>query len=162
MRALGLMSGTSMDGVDAAVLDTDGERIEAFGPSAFAPYEPEDRALLRGALGRWPGEAGVDAVEARVRATHAAAVAGFGGVEVVGFHGQTLAHAPRGRGTHQAGRGDLLAEEAGVPVVRTSAPPMWRAAARARRWRRSFISPARGGWGRRSRSPSSTSGASGT
>ena len=52
-----------------------------------------------------------------MRAAHAAAVAGFGGVEVVGFHGQTLAHEPRGRGTHQAGRGDLLAREVGVPVV---------------------------------------------
>ncbi|HRO11348.1 anhydro-N-acetylmuramic acid kinase [Amaricoccus sp.] len=117
MRALGLMSGTSMDGVDAAVVETDGETIAAFGPTAFAPYAPEDRALLRAALGRWPGEPGLDAVEARVRAAHAAAVRRFAGVEIVGFHGQTLAHEPRGRGTHQVGRGDLLARETGVPVV---------------------------------------------
>ena len=117
MRALGLMSGTSMDGVDAAVLETDGEEIGAFGPSAFAPYPAADRALLREALGKWPGEPGLDAVEARVRAAHAAIVARFEGVGVIGFHGQTLAHAPRGRGTHQIGRGDLLARAAGVPVV---------------------------------------------
>ncbi len=60
---------------------------------------------------------GLDAVEARVRATHAAAVAAFEGLEIVGFHGQTLAHDPRGRGTHQVGRGDRLACEVGVPVV---------------------------------------------
>ena len=117
MRALGLMSGTSMDGVDAAVLETDGEKIGAFGPSAFAPYPGADRALLREGLGKWPGEPGLDAVEARVRAAHAALVARFEGVEVIGFHGQTLAHEPRGRGTHQIGRGDLLAQAAGVPVV---------------------------------------------
>ena len=52
-----------------------------------------------------------------MRAAHAAVAARFGGVEVVGFHGQTLAHEPRGRGTHQVGRGDWLAREVGVPVV---------------------------------------------
>jgi anhydro-N-acetylmuramic acid kinase len=117
MRALGLMSGTSMDGVDAAVLETDGETIQAFGASAFAPYEAEDRELFRGSLGRWPGEPGIETVEARVRLVHAAAVAGFFDLEVIGFHGQTLAHDPRGRGTHQVGRGDWLARDVGVPVV---------------------------------------------
>ncbi len=117
MRALGLMSGTSMDGVDAAVLETDGETIEGFGPSAFRAYAPAEREVLRAGLGRWPGEDGVEAVEAVVDAAHAEAVKGFQGVAVVGFHGQTLAHDPKGRGTHQAGRGDRLAREVGVPVV---------------------------------------------
>ncbi|MFO1105862.1 MAG: anhydro-N-acetylmuramic acid kinase [Amaricoccus sp.] len=117
MRALGLMSGTSMDGVDAAVIETDGVTIEGFGPSGFHPYAPEERALLRGALGRWPGEDGLEPVESLVRRSHAAAVAGFAGIALVGFHGQTLAHEPHGRGTHQIGRGDLLARETGLPTV---------------------------------------------
>lgn len=117
MRALGLMSGTSMDGVDAAVLETDGETVTSFGPSAFRPYGTADREVLRAALGCWPGAPGLDVVETRVRAAHAAAVAGFDGLELVGFHGQTLAHEPKGRGTHQIGRGDLLAAETGLPVV---------------------------------------------
>jgi anhydro-N-acetylmuramic acid kinase len=117
MRALGLMSGTSMDGIDASVVETDGEVIGAFGPVRFVPYDEHDRALIRARLGAWPDEPGLDGVEARLRAVHAAAVDGFAGVEVVGFHGQTLAHEPRGRGTHQVGRGDLLAADCGRTVV---------------------------------------------
>jgi anhydro-N-acetylmuramic acid kinase len=117
MRALGLMSGTSMDGVDAAVLETDGETIAAFGPSAFRPYRPDERELLRGGLGRWPEDPGLALLETAVRAAHVEAVAGFSGVDVVGFHGQTLAHEPRGRGTHQIGRGDRLARDTGLPIV---------------------------------------------
>jgi anhydro-N-acetylmuramic acid kinase len=106
-----------MDGVDAAVLETDGDSIGAFGPSAFRAYASADRAVLRGALGCWPGDDGLDALEAMVRGAHAELVAGFNGVDVVGFHGQTLAHEPRGRGTHQIGRGDWLARDCGLPVV---------------------------------------------
>lgn len=116
MLALGMMSGTSLDGVDAAMIDTDGEAIAGFGRSAFRAYGPEERDLLRAALGRWPEALGPE-VEPLVRQAHAGLAAGFPQAEVVGFHGQTLAHDPAGRGTHQAGRGDLLARDIGRPVV---------------------------------------------
>src|SRR6478735_6048599 len=85
MRALGMMSGTSMDGVDAAVLETDGETIAAFGPSAFVPYAPPERAILRAGLGKWPWDGGLEPVEALVRERHATAAAGFAGLEAIGF-----------------------------------------------------------------------------
>ncbi len=114
---LGMMSGTSFDGVDAAVLETDGERIAGFGASAFRAYTPEERAVLRAAMGRWPGETGVEAAAEIIETAHAQVMAQFEGVALAGFHGQTLAHDPGGRGTHQAGSGAVLALVAGVPVV---------------------------------------------
>jgi anhydro-N-acetylmuramic acid kinase len=116
-RALGLMSGTSLDGVDAAMIDTDGEQIFGFGPTAFRPYSATDRETLTAALGLWPGEAGVDAVAELVETAHAEVMARFSGMEIAGFHGQTLAHDPAGRRTHQAGSGAVLAMVAGIPVV---------------------------------------------
>lgn len=115
--ALGTMSGTSLDGVDAAMLLTDGERILDFGPSAFRPYTPAEQAIIRSALGRWPGEDGVAEAAAVVETAHAELLSRFSGAELVGFHGQTLAHEPQGRGTHQAGDGALLARALDLPVV---------------------------------------------
>ena len=114
--ALGAMSGTSLDGVDAAMLRTDGMRIFEFGPSGYRPYQAQHRAVLRAALGRWQGEDCGPAL-AVVQRAHADLLARFEGAELVGFHGQTLAHDPRGRGTHQLGCGDALAGALGLPVV---------------------------------------------
>ncbi len=115
--ALGAMSGTSLDGVDAAMLRTDGVTITEFGPDAYRPYTEAERAVIRAAFGRWPGEAGVQAAAELVENAHTEVLARFTGVDLVGFHGQTLAHDPRGRGTHQAGNGAVLAEVLGLPVV---------------------------------------------
>ncbi|MEB8386355.1 anhydro-N-acetylmuramic acid kinase [Rhodobacteraceae bacterium KMM 6894] len=114
--ALGAMSGTSLDGVDAALIDTDGHRIYGFGASQYRAYTPDERAVLSAALGRWPGDDLAAAEEVVLRA-HIEALGAVDGADVVGFHGQTLAHDPHNRGTHQIGDGAALAEALGLPVV---------------------------------------------
>ena len=116
VRALGAMSGTSLDGVDVAVIDTDGHAVFGFGETQYRPYSDDERAVLHGALGQWHDEVGGDVV-ALIEDVHAQAMSGFEGIELAGFHGQTLAHDPGGRGTHQAGDGQRLADRIGVPVV---------------------------------------------
>jgi anhydro-N-acetylmuramic acid kinase len=110
------MSGTSLDGVDAAVIETDGQTVTGFGETAYRPYTAEERAVLRAALGKWEGPAVAAAAEV-VLAAHAEVLGGFDGIDIVGFHGQTLAHDPQGRGTLQAGDGAALARLLGRPVV---------------------------------------------
>ncbi|GAB1479633.1 anhydro-N-acetylmuramic acid kinase [Paracoccaceae bacterium] len=115
--ALGAMSGTSLDGVDAAMLQTDGQSVLEFGPHAFRPYTAQEQAVLRAALGQWPGGPDVQAAAEVVENAHAELLSRFSGVDLVGFHGQTLAHDPAGQGTHQTGNGGLLAQALGLPVV---------------------------------------------
>lgn len=116
--ALGTMSGTSLDGVDAALVRTDGQRIFDFGPTAYRPYEPAERDTIRAALGRWPAEPGVAQAARVVEDAHVSLMRRLvGGADLCGFHGQTLAHDPGGRGTHQAGDGARLARALGRPVV---------------------------------------------
>lgn len=116
VRVLGAMSGTSLDGIDAAVIETDGQVITAFGETGYHAYRDEDRAVLTQALGQWQGDA-VDSAADLITAAHAEMLAGFADVGLVGFHGQTLAHEPRGRGTLQVGNGAALAEALDLPVV---------------------------------------------
>lgn len=115
VRAVGAMSGTSLDGVDVAVVETDGERIFGFGETRYRAYTDAEREVLRAALGLWPGQDVEAAAEVVLRA-HVAAMHGLS-AELAGFHGQTLAHEPRGRGTHQVGDGAALAAALGLPVV---------------------------------------------
>jgi anhydro-N-acetylmuramic acid kinase len=117
MRVAGAMSGTSMDGVDLAVIETDGVAVMGFGESRYRPYHPEERATIRASLGRWPGEAGVAAAARVVEDAHLEVLAGLGDIAAFGFHGQTLAHDPAGGRTHQAGDGARIAQAAGVTTV---------------------------------------------
>lgn len=116
VKALGAMSGTSLDGVDAAVVFTDGERIEAFGEHDYRAYSEAERETLRAAFGHWEGTTIERAAEV-VENVHAEVLSGFEDIEIVGFHGQTVAHDPKGRGTLQIGNGALLAEVLETPVV---------------------------------------------
>jgi anhydro-N-acetylmuramic acid kinase len=120
--AIGLMSGTSGDGIDAALLKTDGERIVETGPGIGEAYDPAFRARLKSAYGQWDPPAGL---ERELTERHASLVlrlvaqAGKRPVEVglVGFHGQTILHEPERHRTRQIGDGALLAELTGLPVV---------------------------------------------
>jgi anhydro-N-acetylmuramic acid kinase len=118
--ALGLMSGTSLDGIDLAVVETDGSDRVAAGPSATVPYEPGFRERLRRVLG---GAGPVAAVEAELTLLHAEAAEQFLArhpgiaVDLVGFHGHTILHRPAERRTWQLGDAQVLASRLGIDVV---------------------------------------------
>lgn len=122
LRAIGLMSGTSLDGVDAALIETDGERVAGFGPRRTFPYSEALRGELRELLDRAPrlarDDAGVARLAARLTEAHAGAVRALGvEADIVGFHGQTILHQPRQHRTWQIGDGQALADRLGLPVV---------------------------------------------
>jgi anhydro-N-acetylmuramic acid kinase len=122
LRTIGLMSGTSLDGVDAAWLETDGERIGAFGPTLTLPYDERLRADLRRILDQAPTLAPDDrrlkSAEARLTEYHVRAVTALGReADLIGFHGQTILHQPDKRRTWQIGDAAELAWRTGVTVV---------------------------------------------
>lgn len=132
MKAIGLMSGTSLDGVDVALIETDGESIGAFGPTGYRAYSDSERDLLRKALAdamslttRDARPGALAAAEQLVTRAHAEAVESFlkahnlsrDSIDVIGFHGQTVLHRPDQRLTVQIGDGAALATKLGLPVV---------------------------------------------
>ena len=132
MVAIGLMSGTSMDGIDAALIETDGEREVARLGFLTIPYEDDFRASLVEAIGVASGLADragrtplLSRVEADLTALHATAVTRLleqagrkaENIDVIGFHGHTVLHAPERRLTVQLGNGQALAHATGIDVV---------------------------------------------
>ncbi len=125
LTVIGLMSGTSMDGVDAAILRTDGETRVQAGTALTLPYPETFRAKLRGVMGKRATDPGVAEVAAELTEFHAHAVrelmrqAGLGrtDVDLIGFHGQTILHRPEDRLTVQIGDAAWLARELGVKVA---------------------------------------------
>src|SRR6202795_1321994 len=132
MTAIGLMSGTSLDGVDVALIETDGKRVKAFGPTGYRPYSESERGLLRQALTEAVHLSQRDArpgilreAERAVTLAHAEAVASFTAqnhlsredIDIVGFHGQTVLHRPAQKMTVQIGDATALARAIHIPVM---------------------------------------------
>ncbi len=130
--AIGTMSGTSMDGVDVALIETDGETVQRFGAYVSRVYSATERHILRGAVNaakdltdRSARPPALADAERLVTETHLKAIdallqqAGIHhrAVDAVGFHGQTVLHRPERRLTIQIGDGALLARRLQIPVV---------------------------------------------
>lgn len=132
MTAIGLMSGTSLDGIDAAIVRTDGERIVDLGPTFFTPYTPAQRGRLRDFtdLAQSEGRSlksspATSEVEAELTSLHAGAIDALleanglsaSAIDLVGFHGQTILHCPGEGWTWQIGSGEQLAAQTGISVI---------------------------------------------
>ena len=118
LRALGLMSGTSADGVDAAIIETDGETVRSFGPCRTVPYPASLRQAVLAAMAAGEAPHGLEAAVTQANAHAARAlIADAGPVDLIGMHGQTIVHQPERRRTVQIGDGAALAVALGVSVV---------------------------------------------
>lgn len=131
-RAIGLMSGTSMDGIDVALVTSDGkDRVER-GANRFFSYSPSIRNMLESTLEEaknFSEPQGLRDVakesEAAITSLHVEAVREFladcqlnaSDVDLIGFHGQTIMHRPDLGWTLQLGDGKRLAHETGITTV---------------------------------------------
>ncbi|MGB8817461.1 MAG: anhydro-N-acetylmuramic acid kinase [Rhizobiaceae bacterium] len=131
-RAIGLMSGTSMDGIDVALIETDGVDFVRRGPGREYAYDPAFRNRLAAALETAKGivkreerPGNLADLERDITLRHCDAVRRFltetgntvESLDVIGFHGQTVLHRPEQALTVQLGDGQLLADETGIQVV---------------------------------------------
>ena len=133
-KAIGLMSGTSLDGIDAAIITTDGEEIFEFGEFITVPYEQSLYERLHKAVA--DKEVNDDTLERDMTLAHADAVKKVLAMDserseasalsaqshaplelIIGFHGQTIIHRPDLGWSNQIGDGELLAKETGIETV---------------------------------------------
>jgi anhydro-N-acetylmuramic acid kinase len=129
--ALGLMSGTSLDGVDGAIIRSDGTRVFHHGPVAHLTYSHENREVIEEAIAaaaRWPGGPEPQPIyraSALISDTHARLVKRLletanlwaGDIDFIGFHGQTILHKTQSQRTVQIGDAQALADLTGIDVV---------------------------------------------
>ena len=116
------MSGTSLDGIDAAIIKTDGVSVFERGASLSGTYDAAFRGRLRGCLGRIAADPAVEEELTRRHADQVSALLAKAGlapldIDVIGFHGQTINHSPEAAATLQLGDGARLARLTGIDVV---------------------------------------------
>lgn len=120
--AIGLMSGTSMDGVDGAIIKTDGISIHELGPHITLPYKQSVRDKLRQLVS---GQGVREPVESEITEHHWQVVKSLldiaklepTDIDIIGFHGHTILHDPKSHITVQIGDGERLAQKAGIDVI---------------------------------------------
>ncbi len=126
IKALGLMSGSSLDGISASVITTDGVDVYDIGRSVNVPYDDDIRERLHHLIGKKPDtpelEADLKALEADLTKAHAEVVLDVidyigEKVDVIGFHGHTMLHDPKNHYTYQLGDGQMLANITQTKVV---------------------------------------------
>lgn len=129
--ALGMMSGTSMDGIDVAMISTDGHHVYNLGKTFYAPYTPHDQQLVQAAMtvaqqsstarllgdeSAWPDI--IQQAQECITQRHIECLVKLDfKPDVIGFHGQTLVHRPDENFTLQIGNAAAIAQKTGIKVV---------------------------------------------
>lgn len=124
-KSIGLMSGTSLDGVDAVLLETDGEKHIVHKCAHYRPYTTAFREKMQKLAMEDMPLVDMLRLEQELTIEHAEAVSSLlseayltaKDIDVIGFHGQTIRHIPDEGLTLQIGNASLLAEKTGIPVV---------------------------------------------
>ncbi len=118
-KALGVISGTALDGIDLAIIETDGFDVHAYGRSASIPYPREIKDRIRSVLER-QNDPEAPEIEKEITLFAADCIKDFLGdekVDVIGFHGHTIYHNPQEKITKQLGDGKMLSEIMQTTVV---------------------------------------------
>lgn len=124
-RAIGLMSGTSMDGIDLAMIESDGKNIITSSYFSYQPYEPEFKKELQSLIDHPVKSEKSTAIEKKITLIHAEFVNKFikentidkASIDLISFHGHTILHQPEKKLTWQIGDSKLLENETGINVI---------------------------------------------